>query len=83
MNAETICPGREVSVRTTLSRRGWLFLRETVSASKSGISSVRINVAMKCKWKIGGPPIEYVVESVHRDETGASGVTRLHRFLKC
>jgi hypothetical protein len=81
--AETFCPGREVSVRTTISRRGWLFLRETVSASKSGMSTVRINVAMKCKWKIGDPPIEYVVKSVHHEQTGASGATRLHRFLKC
>jgi len=81
--AETICPGREVSVRTTLSRRGWLFFRETASASKSGMSSVRVNVAMKCKWKTGDSPIEYVVESHHRDQTGASGVTRLHSFLKC
>lgn len=81
--AETICSGRQVSVRTTLSRRGWLFFRETASVSKSGMSSVRVNVAMKCKWKTGESPIEYVVESVHRDGTGASGVTRLHRFLKC
>lgn len=81
--AETTCPGRKVSVRTSLSRRGWLFFRETVSVSKSGMSSVRVNVAMKCKWKMGESPIEYVVESVHRDETGASGVTRLHRFLRC
>lgn len=81
--AETICPGRRVSVRTTLSHRGWLFFRETASDSKSGMGSVRVNVAMKCKWKSGESPIEYVVESVHRDETGASGVTRLHRFLKC
>lgn len=81
--AETTCSGRKVSVRTSLSRRGWLFFRETVSVSKSGMSSVRVNAAMKCKWKTGETPIEYVVESVHQDETGASGVTRLHRFLKC
>lgn len=81
--AETICPGRKVSVRTTLSRRGWPFFREMASVSKSGMGSVRVNVAMKCKWKTGESPIEYVVESVHRDQTGASGVTRLHRFLKC
>ena len=81
--AETICAGREVSVRTTLSRRGWFFLREKASASKIGISPVRIHVALKCTWKTGDSPIEYVVESVHRVETGASGVTRLHRFLKC
>ena len=81
--AETVSPGGKVSVRTTLSRHGWLFFRETASGSKSGIGSVRVNVAMKCKWKSGESPIGYVVESVHHDESGASGVTRLHRFLKC
>lgn len=81
--AETVCPGGIVSVRTTLSRHGWLFFREAASGSKTGIGSVRINVALKCKWKSGEPLIGYMVESVHRDESGASGVTRLHRFLKC
>jgi len=81
--AETVCPGGRVSVRTTLSRHGWLFFRQTASDSKTGNGSVRVNVAMNCKWISGEPLVEYVVESVHRDDTGASGVTRLHRFLKC
>jgi hypothetical protein len=81
--AETSCPGKKVSVRTTLSRRGWLFFRETVSRAKSDQNSVKVSVALKCKWKPGQSPIEYIVESIHQEGSGGSAVTRLHRFLKC
>lgn len=78
-------PVVEVRMRALkpLSRHGWLFFRETVSRSKSAIGSVRVNVAMKCKWKSGESLIDFIVESFHNEESGASGVTRLHRFLNC
>ncbi len=83
VTAETVCPGKEVSIRTTLYRHRWLIFRDSVSASNSGKNSVRINVALKYKWKSGDPAIEYVVESAHKEQGGSIGVTRLHRYLKC
>ncbi len=81
--AETACPGGAVSVRTTLSRPGWFIFRQSVTSIKTGINSVRTNVALQCRWRRGDSPIEYVVKSEHRDDTGAIGFTELHKALKC
>jgi hypothetical protein len=81
--AETACPGGSVSIRTTLWRAKWMFFRESISITKTDLNSVRVNVALNCKWKVGDPPIEYFVVSVHQDNTGASGVTNLKRSLRC
>lgn len=80
---ETVCPGQKVEVRTTISRHRWLIFRDSVSKSKTGLNKVRLSVSMACKWKVGNPLIEYVVESVHSDSTGASGITRARASLKC
>ncbi len=80
---ETFCPGEEVSVKTTLSRKGWWIFCQSITDSRSGFAKVRLSVAMACKWKPGMPLIEYIVESLHTDSSGSSGITRAHNFLKC
>lgn len=81
--AETICNGGSVTVTTTLSRRGWFIFRESVTKSSSSQNKVKINVAMNCKWKNGEPPIEYVAESIHSNQSGAQVITSQTNFLKC
>jgi len=81
--AETVCPGQNVSIRTTLTRPGWFIFTESVTKSHSGFGKVRISVSMPCKWKPGEQPIGYIVMSVHTSETGGSAVTRVFRQLKC
>ena len=80
---ETFCPGEKVTVKTTLSRKGWWIFRTSVTKSKSGFANVRLSVAMACKWQPGMAPIEYIVESLHTDSSGSRGITRAHSFLKC
>ena len=77
------CPGKEVTVSTTLSRKGWWIFREGRNLTKSGFRRVIVNVALNCKWREGGAPIEYIVESVHYDKDGEFGRTRLRSFLNC
>ena len=81
--AETVCPGQKVQIRTTLTRPGWLIFTESVTKSKSGFGRVRLSVSMPCKWKIGQPPIGYIVMSVHSSANGASAITRVFRSVKC
>ena len=81
--AETICNGKFVSVKTTLSRRSWFIFRESVTESASAQDRVKINVALNCKWKVGDPLIEYVAESFHANQFGARVVTRQISLLKC
>ena len=81
--AETICDGKLVSVKTTLSRRSWFIFRESVTKSASAQNKVKINVSLKCKWKIGDPLIEYVAESVHANQFGAQVITRQTSLLEC
>ena len=81
--AETVCPGQKVQIRTTLTRPGWLIFTESVTKSKSDFGRVRLSVSMPCKWKIGQPPIGYIVMSVHSSANGASAITRVFRSVKC
>jgi hypothetical protein len=81
--AETICDGKLVSVKTTLSRRSWFIFRESVSKSASAQNKVKINISLNCKWKIGDPLIEYVAESVHANQLGAQVITRQTSLLEC
>jgi len=81
--AETICNGKFVSVKTTLSTRSWFIFRESVTESASAQDRVKINVALNCKWKMGDPLIEYIAESFHTNQFGARVVTRQISLLKC
>ena len=81
--AETICNGKFVSIKTTLSRQRWFIFRESATKSASAQNKVKINVSLNCKWKIGEPLIEYVAESVHTNQFGAQVITRQTSLLEC
>jgi hypothetical protein len=83
VTAITECPNQEVYITTSISRHGWWIFPETKSISKKGFQKVIVNLALKCKWKIGDPPILYVVKSSHRDAAGASAPTGRSEKLKC
>lgn len=81
--SETICDGMVVSVETKLSRESWFIFRDSVTRSASAKNRAQVNVAMKCKWKLGDPPIEYIAESWHSNQLGAKVITSQRKFLKC
>lgn len=81
--ALTECPGRMVTLVMTLSRKGWWIFRESRTVSKRGFERVLGNVALACKWKKGQAKIEYIVSSVHGDDSGEIARTRLHAFIAC
>ena len=83
VTASTTCNGVQVTVETTLSRNGWFIFRESVTKKSSGLSKAVVNVSLPCKWKIGEPPIEYIVSSFHRESRGATARTSSHRSIQC
>ena len=76
VEALTECPGKKVTVSTTLPRKLWWFIDESVTLTKSSFAQVKVNVSMKCKWKLGEKPIKYIVQSIHSDSNGEFGRTR-------
>ena len=83
VTASTTCEGVQVSIETTLSRKGWFIFRESVTKKSSGFSKVSVNVSLPCKWRVGNPPIEYIVSSFHKEARGATATTAEHRFIRC
>ena len=81
--SETICDGMVVTVETKLSRKGWFIFRESATNTVSARDKAQVNVSMKCKWKMGKPPIEYIAESWHSNQIGAKAETTQRRLLKC
>ena len=83
VEALTECPGQEVSITTTISRSRWWIFNEAKSVSAKGFQRVKVNVSLPCKWKIGQPPILYVVISHHSDSKGAQQNTETKARIKC
>ena len=83
VHAVTHCPGKEVTVRTVLMRHSWWIFNEVQKLEKSGFGDVEINVALKCKWKKGQPPIEYTAYSYHNDSVMEVAGTKVAKSIQC
>jgi hypothetical protein len=80
--AYTYCPGKGVLVESTLVRT-YAGADTLITRSNKGIGKTTINIALKCVWKQGRPPIQYAINSTHKVSDGATGTTEWKKLLEC
>jgi hypothetical protein len=86
VKGRTICKGvsgeRQIKVTVTLTRLDG-GNTPPITKSKTGRSSLTVNVAMACIWSGNQSAIKYRVRTVHRMSNGKSGITENGATLKC
>ena len=80
--AYTYCPGKGVTVSSTLTRT-YAGADSIITRSKKGLGRVTVNLSFKCLWKPGKPPIQYALRSTHKLSDGSIGHTERTEKLKC
>lgn len=80
--AYTYCPGKGVTVTSTLTRT-YAGAESMITRSKKGVGRVSVNLSFKCLWKPGQPRIQYALRSTHKLSDGSTGQTERTEKLKC
>lgn len=81
--SRTVCPGRFVTVRVVLYRKGRLFLRHVSASFETGTGLAQTNASLVCTWKDGMKRVHYWFTATHQASGTYMGVTRGEVDLPC